>query len=128
VRHGKGDKPRHVRLAGVGLAHLKVWLAVRGAAPGLVFSTGAGRGLTTSGVRRLMARLGRRAGLGKRSHFHALRHAFTVAHVRASTPLPLIQRALGHGSLATTAAYCATLEPAEVLEAMGRDVWGDEAA
>lgn len=79
--------------------------------------------LTASAVRRLMARLRRRAGLDRRVHAHALRHGFAVQAVRAGLALPTLQAALGHASLATTDRYVRHVAPEELLEAMRTRIW-----
>lgn len=52
-----------------------------------------------------------------------LRHAFGIHAVRSGVPLPLIQRWLGHASIATTAIYLAAVGHEE-LEIAAR-MWGD---
>jgi len=128
LRVTKGGKPRRVALDPIGLGIVLRWLAARGRLTGtprsgFLFCNSSGKPLTTSAVRRLMARLGRRAGLERRVHAHALRHSFAVQAVRAGLALPIVQAALGHASLATTDRYVRHVAPEELLEAMRTRIW-----
>jgi integrase len=58
-----------------------------------------------------MPRLGRRARLAKRVHFHGLRHAHAQELARERMPLNQIQLQLGHANLATTYAYLNRIAP-----------------
>ncbi|MQA75751.1 MAG: tyrosine-type recombinase/integrase, partial [Solirubrobacterales bacterium] len=51
-------------------------------------------------MRRLLPRLARRAGIQKRVHAHGLRHAHAAELAAEGKPVNLIQRQLGHSSLA----------------------------
>jgi integrase/recombinase XerD len=64
-----------------------------------------GAQLSTSYVRAMTARLGRKAGVERRSNPHAFRHTAATAMVEAEYSLPEVQAMLGHRNLATTSVY-----------------------
>jgi len=47
----------------------------------------------------------RRAGIGKRVTMHVLRHSFATHAIEQGTPLPVLQKLLGHSHLETTSIY-----------------------
>ena len=128
VRSGKGGKSRKVGIDNYALAMVERWLDVRkelgikGSSP--VFCTLSGDPLTTPYIRALMKRLGERAGIEKRVHFHGLRHTFAWELSNESIPTKKIQGLLGHSRLETTAVYLAHLAPHDLLEvAKSRPEW-----
>lgn len=131
VLHGKGDKRRVLGLPPGPAALLEVWIAERrqlGVGPSrplfCVISKGRiGRQLYASYVREAIHEYGIRAGIDKRCHPHGLRHSFAVRKARQGVPVPVIQKMLGHTSLATTERYISHLDPAEVINAMRADTW-----
>lgn len=62
------------------------------------------RFLTTSGMRLILQRWQKRAGIA-RFNFHRLRHSYAVYTLRAGGDLLDIQKQMGHSSIATTAIY-----------------------
>ena len=88
-----------------------------------LFCTLKGQKLDTSYVRALLPRLARKAGIEKRVHAHGFRHAFTREQAREGVPVPVIQLALGHASLATTTTYLKGLCPQDVVDAMRSRTW-----
>jgi integrase/recombinase XerC len=90
VQHGKGNKRRVVGLDAGTTALLARWLdsrrkrGVNGRAP--VFCTVEGAEIDQSYVRHLFPRLARKAGIPKRVHAHALRHAYAVELEREEPP------------------------------------------
>jgi integrase/recombinase XerD len=88
-----------------------------------VFCTLRGAPVDDSYCRQMVKRMARRAGIEKRVHPHGLRHSFAVECVREGLSLPLIQQALGHSSLQTTAIYLAGLSPEESLAAVRAREW-----
>ena len=123
VQHGKGDKRRVVGFdAGTG-ALLARWLEVRrkrgviGRAP--VFCTLGGAEIDQSYVRHLLPRLARRAGVEKRVHAHALRHAYATELEREGATLSTIRDLLGHSSVSVTDRYLRRIGAGEAV-AFGR--------
>jgi site-specific recombinase XerD len=70
-----------------------------------VFPSRTGRALDRSRVRTLIRRVADGAGLGLPVSPHWLRHSHATHALDRGAPLPLLQRSLGHASLATTAQY-----------------------
>ena len=107
---GKGNKQRIVPVGGAAADAVESYLRngrpdlerLRGA-PELFLSV-RGRRLSTSDVRRIVARGMARAGLPRRSP-HALRHAFATHLLENGADLRSIQDMLGHASVATTQVY-----------------------
>jgi site-specific recombinase XerD len=93
----------------------------RRAAPGVC--TLQGRPLKPSYVRTMLPRLAARAGITRRVHPHGLRHAHAAELMWEGVPVPIIQRQLGHASLATTDRYLRSIAPADVVEVMQRRAW-----
>lgn len=72
-----------------------------------MFTTERGGPLTTSTVRKMIARAGQRAGL-ENVHPHQLRHSCGAALADNGTDLRIIQQWLGHASITNTTRYVAT--------------------
>jgi integrase/recombinase XerD len=123
VIDGKGGD-RYIPLTEAGTARLLSWLAVRETiVPGSDFvfpqvrSTAyrdpvhkaepkpRGTQLSTAYVRALTARLGRKAGIERRTNPHAFRHTAATAMIEADYSLPEVQAMLGHRNLSTTSVY-----------------------
>ncbi len=61
-------------------------------------------------VRTLLPQLARQASIHKRVHPHGLRHTHAYELTMEGVPMPIIQRQLGHPSLATTDRYLAHVD------------------
>ncbi|MGH8791518.1 MAG: tyrosine-type recombinase/integrase [Stackebrandtia sp.] len=112
---GKRDKQRLVHLNPAADARLAIWLAVRGGAPGALFSpvSKAGRirmrqGLPASmsgqAVAQMLARRLRGAGLAEATP-HDFRRTFIGEMLDAGVDLATTQEIVGHDSPATTVRY-----------------------
>ena len=126
IRHGKGGRARTVGIDPSAIAVIERWIDARanlGLNGGPVFSTLTGGEIATSYIRKLLPRLARKAGIDRRIHPHGLRHAHAVELAREGVPVPIIQRQLGHASLATTSRYLAGLSPEETIRAIRRREW-----
>jgi integrase/recombinase XerC len=120
VRQGKGEKYREVPLNVTVRKALAVWLAVRGTAPGYLFTSQRGERLTRRGAEHLVARYAREAGLEITPH--VLRHTFCKNLVDAGESLDRVAWLAGHANLNTTARY--TRPTQEDLEkAVDRLAW-----
>jgi site-specific recombinase XerD len=123
IINGKGGD-RNVPLTEAGTARLVTWLAVRETiAPESEFvfpqiRSSAyrnphnkadpklrGTQLSTAYVRALTARLGKKAGVDRRTNPHVFRHSAATSMVEANYSLPEVQAMLGHRNLATTSIY-----------------------
>ena len=67
-----------------------------------LFCTTTGKPVAASYVRTVLPRLARQVGITKRVHAHGLRHTHAYELMMEGVPLGIIQRQLGHVSLATT--------------------------
>ena len=72
---------------------------------GPVFLRPDGRRLDRHGAGRIVRRVARRAGIGKKVSPHTLRHAFITAALDAGVPLRDVQEAASHADPRTTIRY-----------------------
>jgi site-specific recombinase XerD len=115
VLHGKGDKCRVAVIDQEACSVLALWMQVRKklGLSGPIFCTLKGDRLTTSQVRQMLPRRGRKAGIEKRVHAHGLRHTGASEMANEGIPVIDIQHQLGHESIATTNRYLHALNPME---------------
>ena len=132
VLRGKADRRRVVAIDPEAMAVVMRWLD-RHRALGIsgrrtLFCTLQGRPLQPSYVRTMLARLAGREGIDKRVHPHGLRHTMAYELMMEGVPIPIIQKQLGHASLATTERYLQHIAPKDLIEAMTNREWrlGDE--
>ena len=127
VLRGKGKKQRQVAIDPGTVEALRTWLTRRKAIPGInghaVFCTLMGRAISTQYVRGLLPRLAEMAGVEKRVHPHCLRHTAAYDMLSEGIRLDIIQRILGHSSIAVTARYIAHLAQPEVQAVIDARVW-----
>ena len=127
VLHGKGDRSRLVGIDPGACEMISRWLDRRtqlgfgGAVP--LFITMRGTPLKTSYLKTLLPQLARKAGIEKRVHPHGLRHTHAYELMMEGVEIPIIQRQLGHVSLATTAIYLNHIAPRQVIETMRKRSW-----
>ena len=109
IKGGKGNKDRYVPLPQRTLEQLReYWAQHRHRA--LLFPSRQGcragqQPMDASGLRRALKAAVREAGLSKRVTIHSLRHSYATHLVEAGVSLQLVQRYLGHSSLAATYVY-----------------------
>jgi integrase len=131
VQRGKGGRRRVVGLDWGTIEALQEWLGRRAevepplSAP--LLCTRQGGQVNPSYVRRLLPRLAREAGVGKRVHAHGLRHVFATELQAEGAPLSLIRDLLGHSSLATTDTYLRRLGAGEAVDFVRARTWTREA-
>ena len=127
VLHGKGDRRRTVGIDPGAAAVIEAWVKRRrelAPPPGVVlFCSRKCRPMHNSSVRMMLQRLARKAGIDKRVHPHGFRHTLAYELLMEGIPVSIIQRQLGHASLATTDRYLAHIAPREVIEHMQARVW-----
>lgn len=117
VRHGKGDKRRTIRAAGVVKESLDEWMALRGNAPGSLFlpvnkggnivherKDGKPPRLSTAALQLIRHRRAEQAGI-KDFNFRDFRHTFLTNGFATGVPGSDLQRIAGHVSLGTTGHY-----------------------
>ena len=109
VRQGKGRKDRGLWFNGSTRKALEAWLALSSSAPSgsrPVFTSLDGqKPLCGRWLRKLVKRLGQKAGIEKNLHPHILRHTFACSMLSYSKNLFLVSKALGHANLSTTQIY-----------------------
>jgi site-specific recombinase XerD len=121
VAHGKGGYRREVGIDQWALNAVRPWLAERAQLPvGPLFCVidGPTRGVrawSSAAVRAEFRRVGADAGVRRRFAPHQLRHAMAVELAREGVPLPILQRQLGHRTMATTSIYLSGIGIDEVI-------------
>lgn len=108
VRSGKGGQPRKVaitaRARDLVLGYTLGENRIRGLGRPLFQHLSGGPGLTTRQLGRIVAKAAELAGLGILRP-HDLRRTFATRALSAGAPGPIVQEALGHAHLETTARY-----------------------
>lgn len=74
-------------------------------------------------LKQALPKLARQAGIQKRVHAHGLRHTHAYELMMEGVEMAVIQRQLGHVSLATTSIYLNHIAPKQVIEAMRKRDW-----
>ena len=105
VRGGKGHKDRQVMFADSLREVLVAWWRWRQPKDWLFPGEMPGKPFSRETVHRMCKTAARLAGIKKRVHPHALRHAFATHLLDDGVSLPVIQALLGHLNLKTTARY-----------------------
>lgn len=105
VRQGKGKKDRVLWLNEPCVELLRRWRERQRNQTGLLFTTLQGKPIHSAYLRCMVKRYGRKAGVPKDLHPHALRHTFATDLFRATKNIRLVQKALGHADLSTTMIY-----------------------
>lgn len=127
ILHGKGDRARTVGIDPGALDVVQQWVDERSrrgfddSQP--LFCTRRGLPMPSSYVRSIIKRLGIQAGIPKRVHAHGLRHTHAYELMMEGIPIPIIQRQLGHSSLATTDIYLSHIAPKQVIDAISTRQW-----
>ena len=111
VRRGKGAKERVLPLPDHLLADLRVyWREVRVGRPGrdspwLFQGAHPGRPLSNALAQHILERALAAAGIRRKGGLHTLRHSFATHLLESGVEITVVQKLLGHASLATTARY-----------------------
>lgn len=107
VRQGKGKKDRYVPLPERTLAQLR-WYWGQHRHPEWLFpgrNFGQQGPMNPSGVQKAFRAALKESGVNKAASVHTLRHSYATHLVEAGVNLGLLQKYLGHNSLATTLVY-----------------------
>lgn len=109
--HGKGRVERIAYLSAETIDAIRLWMVERGPGPGAVVCAydQPGRRLTPTWVGMMVSRWMAQAGLKRAPRDgvsgHALRHACATKMLRDGGNIRVVQRAMGHKSIQTTARY-----------------------
>lgn len=129
ILHGKGGTQRRVYPSVETMDAIRAWMVERGPGPGALICSydHPGRGLTPTWIGTLVSRWMTEAGLktmsGDGVSGHSLRHTAATALLRDGANIRVVQAALGHSSITTTARYLRADDP-EVRAAMRRLTYG----
>jgi site-specific recombinase XerC len=111
IRDGKGGTFAEIPLNHEAVTDLQAWLAVRGAADGLLFVGKGSQQLTGRQIQRLVKSLGQSCGIANLTP-HRFRHTFCKRTLDGkyrrdgqSVPLTVVQRLARHARISTTARY-----------------------
>lgn len=124
VRCGKGGKTRTVGMDPWGFEQVMPYLEWRydrypaGPVFCIVQGLTKGRAWSASAYRTQLRELAKVAGIERRLAPHQLRHAMACEMARESEPIYVVQRQLGHGSIATTATYLSGISNEETVRAV----------
>jgi site-specific recombinase XerD len=106
IRKGKGGKGRATFLGKKSLRALGTYLRYRPAASGPLWVTQTGTRLTITGLRSMLRRRARLAGVPAPG-IHDFRRGFAIAALRGGCDLVSLQRLLGHADLSVIRRYLA---------------------
>lgn len=102
---GKNDRDRVLWLQDHLLEASQRWLELRPSAGDYLFCTLGGAPLIDRYIREFVGRYATKGGIKKRVHPHCLRHTFATDLLSETKDIRLVQKALGHASVATTMIY-----------------------
>jgi integrase/recombinase XerC len=103
---GKGMQEREIALEKKGIHALKSYLAVRGESlSARVFLNYQGEPISERGIRKLVVKYRKAAGITKKASCHTLRHTFATYKAEKGVSAYQLQQWLGHANLNTTQIY-----------------------
>src|SRR2546423_2854238 len=103
---GKGSVEREIALEKKGIHALKSYLAVRGESfSSRVFLNYQGEPISERGIRKLVVKYRKEAGITKKASCHTLRHTFATYKAEKGVSPFQLQQWLGDGNLNTTQIY-----------------------
>jgi len=105
VNQGKGHKDRYTLLSSRLLEELRAYWREYRPRKWLFEGAREGAHLTVATAQKVFDRAKERAGIQHGKGIHSLRHSFATHLMEAGVPLPVLQRLMGHSSLATTSRY-----------------------
>jgi integrase/recombinase XerC len=103
---GKGSVEREIALEKRGLQALKNYLAVRPESlSSVLFLNYQGEPISDRGIRKMVVKYRKKAGITKRASCHSLRHTFATYKAERGVSPYQLQQWLGHANLNTTQIY-----------------------
>jgi integrase/recombinase XerC len=103
---GKGNQEREIALEKRGVQALKNYLAVRPEnLSDVLFFNYKGEPISERGIRKLVVKYRKNAGITKRASCHSLRHTFATYKAEKGVSPYQLQQWLGHANLNTTQIY-----------------------
>src|ERR671933_1440010 len=104
---GKGSVEREIALEKKGVHALRSYLIVRGvdSTSERVFLNYQGDPISERGIRKLVVKYRKEAGITKKASCHTLRHTFATCKAEKGVPAYQLQQWLGHANLNTTQIY-----------------------
>jgi site-specific recombinase XerD len=111
VEQGKGKADRYTVLSETTLSTLRQYYLAYHPRVWLFENARHDKQYSVRSVGHIVSQAARAAKIGKRVHPHTLRHSFATHLMEAGTPLPVIQRLLGHTSIKTTMIYLHVGQP-----------------
>jgi tyrosine recombinase XerC len=102
---GKGKKERIVPIGDHAISAVRGYLDKRKKQSEAVFLNKRGKRITDRGVRGIVAKYLRAAGIRQGVSAHSLRHSFATHLLNRGADLRTVQELLGHANLATTQIY-----------------------
>jgi len=103
---GKGNQEREIALEKRGVQALKNYLAVRPESlADVLFLNYKGEAISERGIRKLVVKYRKNAGITKRASCHTLRHTFATYKAEKGVSPFQLQQWLGHANLNTTQIY-----------------------
>ncbi len=104
--HGKGNKERDIPLEKKSVQALKSWLSLRPESQDRhLFLNYSGEGLSIRGVRKIVDKYLRKAGITKQISCHGLRRTFGSAKAGKGMNAFQLQKLMGHERITTTIEY-----------------------
>lgn len=105
IRHGKGDKSRYVFMgARTSKAVMRYTMGRNRAPVAALWLTESGGRLTLNGLRQILKRIGKRAGVDH-CHPHTFRRTFALWSLRAGMSIYHLQRLMGHADITVLKQY-----------------------
>lgn len=102
---GKGRKERIVPIGESALSAIRAYLGKRGEGTDALFLNKSKKRITTRGIRKIVGKYLRAAGMKQGVSAHTLRHSFATHLLNRGADLRSVQELLGHASLSTTQIY-----------------------
>jgi integrase/recombinase XerD len=115
---GKGKKRRVTGIFPEFKSYVEAWAAIRPPSRAFFCSVIAGTPLDSGYIRGMLKRVAHDAKIKKRVHPHGFRHSGACVLAEQGIDIRVIQKQLGHSSLATTELYLDHLNPRAVIDAL----------